>query len=841
MSKNLVIVESPAKAKTIEKYLGKDFKVMSSYGHIRDLTQSGMSIDIENDFKPEYEITATKKLIDSLKKEVKNSDTVWLATDEDREGEAISWHLYEALNLKNKDTKRITFNEITKPAVLNAIENPREIDKNLVDAQQARRVLDRLVGFELSPLLWRRVKPGLSAGRVQSVAVRLLVEREREINNFIPENFYRVKGEFSDGKDKLSATLSENLKEEKEVKDFLEKSKSADFEVLNVEKKPIKRNPSAPFTTSTLQQQASLKLGFSVSRTMRIAQSLYEAGHITYMRTDSINLSKTAIDAAKDAIVKNYGARYSNPKNYKTKNKGAQEAHEAIRPTNFLAQTIKGTSDEQKLYDLIWKRSIASQMSPADLERTIIKIGTSNIKHKFIAEGEIIKFDGFLKVYLDSKIEDDDEDNATEGLLPDIKVGTKLKTDVITATERFTRPPARYVEASLVKQLEELGIGRPSTYAPTIDTIQKRGYVEKLQRDGTERNYKVYTLIDNKITNEVNTEITGRDSKKLSPTDIGIIVTDFLIEHFGDILNYNFTAKVEQEFDEIAEGLEEWTEMIRRFYNPFHDSIEYTLENAQHANGERLLGKHPETGEEVIVRMGKYGPIAQIGSNEGNKKAQYASLGPLQSLETITLEEALELFKIPFDLQEYKDQPITVATGRYGAYIKWGNTNISIPKNEDPLSVDQERAIELIEEKIKLDAPIGEYKGHGITKGKGRFGPFIKWNDMFINVPKAYDFDNLSLKEMEELIDKKVEKEANRYILRFPEENISVENGRWGPFIRFGKISVNPGKKENGEKYLAEDFKAMTLEDVLKIVESVKPELIKKKKTTKTKAKTKKK
>lgn len=863
MPKNLVIVESPAKAKTIEGYLGKDFKVLSSYGHIRDLAQGGMSIDIENNFTPQYEITAANKLVAELKREVKSADTIWLATDEDREGEAISWHLYEALNLKNKDTKRIAFNEITKSAVLNAIENPREIDKDLVDAQQARRILDRLVGFELSPLLWRRVKPGLSAGRVQSIAVRLLVEREREINAFVTENFFRVKGKFAEDGKKIEATLSKDINNTKNVEAFLEDCKKGTFKVTDVTKTPGTRNPSAPFTTSTLQQEASLKLGYSVSRTMRVAQSLYESGHITYMRTDSVNLSQTAIDAAKESIVKNYGSEFSKPRNYQNKNKGAQEAHEAIRPSEFKISAIKGNKDEQKLYDLIWKRSIASQMSPAKLERTTIRISNGIIKDEFVAKGEVIKFEGFLKVYLESKLDDEEDDKGIEGLLPDLKKGAELDTSSIIAQERYTRSPARYVEASLVKKLEELGIGRPSTYAPTIDTIQNRGYVEKLQREGMEREYQIYTLKGDKVTTSMGTETTGKESNKLSPTDIGLVVTDFLVEHFGEILNYNFTAKVEQEFDEIAQGLKEWTQMIHSFYNPFHEAIEYTLEHSEHVSGERFLGDHPETGEQVIVRIGKFGPLAQIGETTEDNKPKFASLGAQQSIETITLEEALELFKIPFDLEEYEGEPITVATGRYGAYIKWGATNISLPRSEDPLSVDQERAIELIEEKKKADAPVGTYNDEPITKGVGRFGPFLKWKDMYVNVPKKYDFDNLTLAEMEELISLKVEKEANRYILKFPEEKITVENGRWGPFIRVNKKSVNPGKKKDGERYTAEDFEAMTLDEIKKMVKDINPSALPKakkkaaakktaakktvkkkpvaKKTTKTTAKTEKK
>lgn len=750
MAKNLVIVESPAKAKTIEGYLGKDFVVKSSYGHVRDLAKKGLAIDIENNFKPEYAVSTDKKsVITELKKLVKEAETVWLATDEDREGEAISWHLYETLKLDKKDTKRITFNEITKPAVQRAIENPREINQELVNAQQARRVLDRLVGFELSPVLWKKVKPSLSAGRVQSVAVRLIVEREREIMNFSPENYYRVQGVFNKEKDTINANLAHNIGTDKEVEAFLESCKNANFKVTEVTKKPAVKNPSAPFTTSTLQQEASLKLGFSVSRTMSVAQRLYEAGHITYMRTDSVNFSDTAIDGAKEAIVKNYGNQYSNPKRYKNKNAGAQEAHEAIRPTEFGKQHVSMGSDEEKLYDLIWKRSIASQMSQAKLERTTIKIGAKNVKDLFVAKGEVIKFDGFLKVYLEASIDDDEEDKALEGLLPDVKVDDQLDTVSITATERFTKAAPRYVEASLVKKLEELGIGRPSTYAPTISTIQKRGYVEKKEREGVERSYQVYELRENKLDQKTATEITGRDRNKLSPTDIGMVVTDFLVEHFGRILDYNFTAKVEQEFDEIAEGLKVWTEMIQRFYDPFHKNVEDTLEHSERASGERQLGEHPKTGEKVIVRIGRYGPMAQIGDTEGENKARFASLRPNQSIETITFEEVMDLFKLPRELGTFEDKVVKANVGRFGPYVQHDGKFVSL-KEDDPMEVQLDRAIELIKEKREEDAKkliktFEEDKNMQLLNG--RWGPYLKIGKKNFKLPKDADPEKLTYEE----------------------------------------------------------------------------------------------
>ena len=749
MSKNLVIVESPAKAKTIENYLGKDFIVKSSYGHVRDLASKGLAIDIENNFQPDYAISADKKtVISELKKLVKKAETVWLATDEDREGEAISWHLYETLNLDKKDTKRITFNEITKPAIQKAIQAPRNINKELVDAQQARRVLDRLVGFELSPVLWKKVKPSLSAGRVQSVAVRLIVEREREILNFTPESYFRVTGIFNKGKEAVKAVLAHNIGTDLETESFLDDCKDATFKVQDVAKKPATKNPSTPFTTSTLQQEASLKLGFSVSRTMSVAQRLYEAGHITYMRTDSVNFSDTAIDSAKNAIVQNYGTQYSNPKRYQTKKAGAQEAHEAIRPTDFNNTAVSMGNDENKLYDLIWKRSIASQMSPAKLERTTIKIGAENVKDIFVAKGEVIKFDGFLKVYLESNIDEEEDDQEMEGILPNVEEGDMLENESIISTERFTKAAPRYVEASLVKKLEELGIGRPSTYAPTISTIQKRGYVEKKEREGEERKYTVYTLKGNELNKTIASEITGRDRNKLSPTDIGIVVNDFLVENFGRILDYNFTAKVEAEFDEIAQGLKEWTDMIREFYTPFHENVEDTLEHSERASGERHLGEDPKTGKPVIVRIGRYGPMAQIGEAEDEDKS-FASLLPNQSLNSITLEEALDLFKLPRTLGEFEGKVVKANIGRFGPYVQHNSKFVSL-KEDDPMEINLERAIELIQQK-RIEDEKKKIKTFEEDENmqilEGRWGPYLKIGKKNFKLPKDVEPSKLTYEE----------------------------------------------------------------------------------------------
>lgn len=756
MVKNLVIVESPAKAKTIEGYLGKDFVVKSSFGHVRDLAKKGIAIDVENNFEPTYEVSPDKKaLVAELKKLVKEAEVVWLATDEDREGEAISWHLYETLKLDKKETKRITFNEITKTAILKAIENPREINTELVNAQQARRVLDRLVGFELSPVLWRKVKPSLSAGRVQSVAVRLIVDREKEIQAFNIETFYKTKGIFKVVNGKLKAELTKQHKNEKEVEAFLEQCKSAEFKINDVQTKPATKKAAAPFTTSTLQQEASLKLGFSVSRTMSVAQRLYESGKITYMRTDSVNLSDTAIEAAKKEILASYGANYSNPTKYKTKSNAAQEAHEAIRPTDFSAHTIHDENDESRLYDLIWKRAIASQMSMAQLERTTIKIESGSTNLPFVAKGEVIKFDGFLRVYIESSIDEQDEDDQIADLLPQVKVGESLTTEMITSTQRFSRPPARYVEASLVKKLEELGIGRPSTYAPTISTIQKRGYVEKKEHEGTQRNYTVYQVQNEKITSKLESEITGKDRNKLSPTDIGIVVTDFLQEHFSKIMDYHFTAQVEEKFDEIAQGLIEWTKMIHDFYNPFHEHVEDTLENSERATGERELGIDPKSGRKIIARIGRFGPMIQLGDEQvDGEKPQFASLRGEQSINTITLEEALELFKLPRNLGEYEDVVIKANIGRFGPYVQQGKLFASIPKEEDPMTITLERAIELIVEKKEADAKkiIKTFtENEDVQILNGRWGAYIKIGKKNFKIPKDKTPEDLNYEEVIEI------------------------------------------------------------------------------------------
>ena len=843
MAKNLLIVESPAKAKTIEGYLGKDFLVKSSYGHIRDLVKTDDAIDVNNNFDQKYEVPADKKaVVNELKKLAKEAEMVWLASDEDREGEAISWHLYETLGLKDDKTKRIVFHEITKPAILKAIETPRKIDYNLVHAQQARRVLDRLVGFELSPVLWKKVKPSLSAGRVQSVAVRLIVDREREITNFKGTAAYKIVAIFSTGKAKelFRAELPERYDTEAEATKFLQDCINASYTISSLETRPTKRNPAPPFTTSTLQQEASRKLGFSVSRTMTVAQKLYESGKITYMRTDSVNLSETALNAAAAEINSAYGTKYHQQRTFKTKSAGAQEAHEAIRPTYFEQHTINGDASETRLYELIWKRAIASQMSEAQFEKTTAKIAISTRKENFVANGEVMKFDGFLKVYMESTDEETeihlDGAETDNAILPPLSKGQALQAQELKATERFSRPPARYTEASLVKKLEELGIGRPSTYAPTISTIQNRGYVVKEDRDGKTRNFCVFTLANGTIKKETKSEITGAEKSKLFPTDIGAVVNDFLVQHFKGIVDFNFTASVEKEFDEIAQGLKEWTEMIKSFYSPFHIEVENTLQHADRASGERLLGVDPASGKNVYTKVGKFGPLVQIGEIDNEEKPRYASLLKAQSVSSITLEEALELFKLPLKLADYEGKEVIIGVGRFGPYVKWGEAFISLPKNEDPLSVTQERAVEIINEKIAVDAPVAEYKGHPVTKGKGRFGPFIKWNDLFINIPARYNFDNLSQPEIEELIDKKLEKESNRFIQNWEDEKIAIENGRWGPFIRFGKQMLKLGKNpDTNQKFTPEELAILSLEEVKKLITEQIPDAFEKKAKNKSK------
>jgi DNA topoisomerase-1 len=793
MAKNLVIVESPAKAKTIEKFLGSDFQVESSYGHIADLPSKEIGVDVLNGFKPKYEVSADKKaLVSKLKTLAKKAEMVWLASDEDREGEAISWHLAEELKLDKAKTKRIVFHEITKTAILKAIDNPREIDYNLVNAQQARRVLDRLVGYELSPVLWRKVKGGLSAGRVQSVSVRLIVEREREIQEFNPVASYSIVAEFSTATGKtVKAKLAKNLNTKQEAVDFLQKNINSSYTVSDLETKPAKKSPAAPFTTSTLQQEAARKLYLPVGITMQLAQRLYEAGLITYMRTDSVNLSQEASAAAQAEIIKSYGAQYSKPRSFANKSKGAQEAHEAIRPTDMSRHTVNVDRDQARLYDLIWKRTLASQMSEAELERTQVKIAASTHNELFTASGEVLLFDGFLKVYLEGT---DDDDEEQEGMLPALKINESLQQNYITATERYSRPAARYTEASLVKKLEELGIGRPSTYAPTISTIIARNYVEKGNLEGQERKYTQLTLQANAIQEQLLKENTGSDKGKLVPTDIGTIVTDFLVKNFGSILDYHFTAKVEQDFDEIAEGNVNWSKMMQEFYDQFHPNVKDVEANAERESGERILGVDPVSGKPVSVRLGKFGPMAQIGDAEDEDK-KFASLMNEQNIGTISLDEALQLFLLPKSLGEYKGESIEVNNGRFGPYVKFGTQFISLPRGEDPMNVSLARAQELIDEKAKADAPIGMYQNEPVQKGVGRFGPFIKWNGMFINVNKKYNFDQLSQVDITQLIEEKLQKEVDKVIHNWKEQGIVVEKARWGrSIITKGKIKIELSK-----------------------------------------------
>lgn len=840
MAKNLLIVESPAKAKTIEKILGKDFQVKSCYGHIRDLEKEDMGIDMKNGYKPKYIISQDKyKVVNELKSLAQKAEEVWLATDEDREGEAISWHLCEVLNLDPITTKRIVFHEITQPAIKKAVENPRNVNMDLVNAQQARRVLDRIVGFELSPVLWRKMsmRNNLSAGRVQSVAVRLIVEREREINQFKPVASFKIEAFFkandinikqvsfkAEGPDKISNA--------DDAQTFLEKCIGASYNVADIQIKPGKKSPAPPFTTSTLQQEASRKLGYSVSKTMLVAQKLYENGHITYMRTDSVNLSTQAVANIENVVKKQYGEKYYQHRVFKNKNQSAQEAHEAIRPTEMNVFTIDD-ADMQRLYNLIWKRTMASQMSDAELERTTVKINISTqLQEQLTATGEVLRFDGFLKVYNEGR-DDEDGEEASEGMLPPLETGQVVDLNEMFATEKFSRPSPRYTEASLVKKLEELGIGRPSTYAPTISTVQQRGYVERKDKEGIKRTYRILSLKENKITNRTEQENVGAEKAKLFPTDLGMVVTDFLKEHFTKVMDYGFTAKIEEEFDEIAQGKTKWSEMIDDFYHPFHERVENTIENAARAKGEHVLGDDPETGKPVIARLGRFGPMVQIGTTEDEEKPKFATLKPGQSIETITLEEALDLFKLPLSLGLFEEKEVVINSGRFGPYVKWGEQFISMPKGEDPLSVDMDRAIELINEKIQADAPIGYFENKPVTKGKGRFGPFIKWEDIFINVPRKYDFDHLSQQDINELVSAKLEKEANRYIQRWEDEKIAIENGRWGPFIRFGKLMLKIQNKEDKTKYTAEELNAISLEDVKKMIVAQVPDAFEKKTTAK--------
>lgn len=822
MPDNLVIVESPAKAKTIEKFLGEKFKVVSSYGHIADLPAKDLGVDVTGDFSPNYVVNGDKKkVVKELKSLATNAKTVWLASDEDREGEAIAWHLAEQLDLDKTNTKRIVFHEITKNAIQHAIAHPRAINQHLVDAQQARRVLDRLVGYELSPILWRKVKGGLSAGRVQSVSVRILVEREREIEAFTAIPSYKIQAFFTthDGKvvKTSSATTFETLAQ---AQAFLEQNIGSVFSVSSLEKRPAKKSPAAPFTTSTLQQEASRKLGFSVSRTMSNAQRLYEAGHITYMRTDSVNLSNQALAEASTVITKIYGDDYAKTRTFKTKNKGAQEAHEAIRPTRLANTKIDAARDEQRLYELIWKRTIASQMSDAKLERTTAQISADKHQVLFTARGEVITFEGFLKVYLEGN---DDEEEATEGLLPKMIKGDSLTLKSITATERFSRPPARYTEASLVKRLEELGIGRPSTYAPTITTIMNRKYVEKGTSEGADRNYVQLTLKNNDVIKETLTERVGSEKGKLVPTDVGRLVNDFLVTNFSNIVDYNFTAKVEQDFDAIALGKEEWKSMMKSFYSNFHPVIENVRENAQREIGERILGVDPKTGRQLSVRLGKFGAMAQIGTVDDEEKPLFASLHPDQQLAKITFEEALDLFKLPLQLGEFDSELVEVNNGRYGPYVRHGKSFISLPKGKNPLTTTLEEAISLIKEKRIADAPIATYEELPVTKGVGRFGPFIKWNGWFINVSKKYDFDALSDNDIATLIEDKKKKEAERVVKTWEDEGVRIEKARWGRHnLIKGKLKVELSKDV--------DVNKMSLTQAMTLLEKQKPKKRTKKK-----------
>lgn len=853
MEENLVIVESPAKAKTIERFLGKNYVVKSSNGHIRDLAKKDFGIDISNNFAPVYEITPDKKkIVTELKKLAKQSKLVWLASDEDREGEAIAWHLFETLGLKKENTKRIVFHEITKEAINNAIKNPRSIDENLVSAQQARRILDRLVGFELSPVLWRKVKPSLSAGRVQSVAVRLIVEREREIHAFNYESAFKITAIFdiidNQGKKiKLAADFQDRMNSGDEVEKFLKACSNASFFVSEVQKKPSKRTPAAPFTTSTLQQEASRKLGYSVSQTMSLAQKLYESGQITYMRTDSVNLSNTALDSIKKHVVGEFGEKYYKLRKYKSKIKGAQEAHEAIRPSYMDNTTATGSYQEQRLYELIWKRTLASQMADAEIEKTNIIIDCSICTQKFIASGEQIKFDGFLKVYFEST--DDENGKSKTVLLPEIKVNTKLNLDKIDAIQRFTKHPARYTEASLVKKLEELGIGRPSTYAPTISTVQKRGYVVKEDREGTERDYLHYTLANAKITKAEKKEITGAEKAKLFPTDIGMVVNDFLIKYFEDILDFNFTADVEEKFDEIALGNLEWTKMIDKFYHPFHEKVTSTIEESDRNSGERILGKDPESGKVILARLGRFGPIVQLGDAQNGDQPVFASINKNQLIETITLEEAIDLLKNNKDgrklgIDPESGKPVFARVGRFGPMVQIGESEsaekpqyASLMPGQNISTIELDDALKLFE----LPRNIGEYKSKTVTIGVGRFGPYIRHDSKFTSLKKTDDPLSITLERAIELIEAKLEADAKKLIKSFDEEpDILVIKDRWGkPCIKYKTKYIRIPKDVEADKLTLQQCKQL-VEAEIKPTTKKKPAAKKKttvKKTTATKKK----
>lgn len=816
MMKNLIIVESPAKAKTIQKFIGKEYTVISSKGHVRDLPQKDLGIDVSKNFLPQYEILSDKKkLVADIKKLVNDSDVVWLATDDDREGEAISWHLMEAASIPEDKTKRIVFHEITKSAIDNALTTPRKLDIDLVNAQQARRILDRLVGFELSPILWRKVRPKLSAGRVQSVAVKLIVERERAINQFKVTSSYRVEAQFIAENQTFNAELNTRFDTREAASAFLEHCKNVRFVVDAVEKSPTKKSPAPPFTTSTLQQEAARKLGFSVSKTMIIAQQLYEAGYITYMRTDSVNLSSMALAAAKEEIVKLYGEEYAKTRKYTTKSLGAQEAHEAIRPTSMANHTVPGDTFAKRLYELIWKRTLASQMSDAKIEKTNIKIPVEGRSEKFIATGEVVLFQGFLKVYTESR---DDDEEEVKGWLPPVTAGSELTSNEIKAVQKFAQPPARYTEASLVKKLEELGIGRPSTYAPTISTILKREYVAKVTRQGTEREFIQLVLKNNAIKEEVRKEKFGYEKDKIVPTDIGLVVNEYLQNNFDSIMDYSFTAKVEKEFDEIAEGRIQWQEMLHSFYESFHDSIEKAITYSTKANGERLLGQDVKTGENVYAKLGKWGPMVQIGENYEDKKPRYARLKPGQSIESITLEEALDLFKLPRIVGQFEDKDITVGIGRFGAYIRFDGKYVSVPKTEEPTEISYERCVELIEQKRRQDverAPreLGELDGKPVTAAVGRFGPYLKYDDKNYTLDKGTMIAELTLEQAVEIIQNSKTKNV---ILSFPEnEAIKVMNGRYGAYITNGTDNFKIPKGTVAEN--------LTLEECMQIISTTTP------------------
>ena len=790
MSKNLVIVESPAKAKTIEKFLGSEYKVVSSNGHIADLPSNELGIDLENNYNPKYKITNDKKdLVKKLKKELKGVDTVWLASDEDREGEAIAWHLAENLNLKESNTKRIVFREITEKAIKNAIENPRQINKSLVDAQQARRVIDRLVGYKISPILWRKVKGGLSAGRVQSVVLRLISEREKEILNFNPESSYKTSAEFVNSNGiKFKSKYSINTNDDDNFSSFIEGFKDAKFSVTSIKKSPLTKKPAPPFTTSTMQQEAARKLGFNVSRTMQTAQRLYEAGHITYMRTDSVTLSETAQNSIKNAIETKFGSNYHQSRNFSDKSKNAQQAHEAVRPTNFLNNIQNLDADQSKLYDLIWRRTVASQMSDAKVDKTTVKIKSNNHEGLFQSDGEVIKFDGFLKLYIESKDNQNNEDSQNS-VLPNFVEGEIVIKEKVLVTQFFTKPPFRFTEASLVKKLEELGIGRPSTYAPTITTVMNRKYVFKGANNAQTRDFVQY-VIDSEVKRNINRENYGSNKGKLVPSEVGLLVNEFLTNNFKNIVDYNFTASVENEFDSIANGSKNWKTIIDKFYNPFSLVINDVQKNAKRETGERVLGSDPKSGRQLSVKLGKFGPIAQIGKVDEDEKPLFASLLPDQLISKITAEEALKLFELPVYVGDYENEKVEANIGRYGPYIRYNKVFISIPEGFNPFTITIEKSIELIKAKMDAQKPILVYKSHDVTKGKGRFGPYLKWNNTFINVNKNYDFDNLTEEDCVELIEQKIKKEKEKIIMNWSSDGITIEKGRWN------KVYIIKGKKK---------------------------------------------